>query len=97
LQAAAGAERQNQQQRKLTQDYEDFLAQKRYRYQQLQFANEMLRGMPMSSTENIYKAPPSAYAQIAGLAAITEGARRNNYFGYANGGLTGLALYNMTR
>jgi hypothetical protein len=97
LQAASGAERQARDQRKLTQDYEDFLMQKRYPYQQLQFGSEMLRGNPMSSTENIYKAPPSAYAQLGGVAAIAEGARRNNYYGYANGGLTDLALYNMTR
>lgn len=95
MQATAGAERQAQQQRKLQQDYEDFLTQKKFPYQQLQFAQEMLRGMPMQSTESIYRAPPSAGATAAGLAAMYMGGQRGGYF--ANGGLTDLALYNMTR
>jgi hypothetical protein len=95
MQATAGAERQAQKQRKLTQDYEDFLAQKRYPYEQAQFASSMLRGMPMSGTESIYKASPSAAAQFGGLASIYAGGRQAGYF--ANGGLTDLALYNMTR
>jgi hypothetical protein len=95
MQATAGAERQAQQQRKLSQDYEDFLAQRRHPYEQLQFAQSMLRGMPMSSTESIYRAPPSAAAQLGGLAAMYAGGRQSGYF--ANGGLTDLALYNMTR
>lgn len=95
MQATAGAERQAQQQRKLSQDYEDFLAQRRHPYEQLQFAQSMLRGMPMSSTESIYRAPPSGAAQLGGLAAMYAGGRQSGYF--ANGGLTDLALYNMTR
>ncbi|NDC49022.1 MAG: hypothetical protein EBZ61_08110 [Micrococcales bacterium] len=95
MQATAGAERQAQKQRKLSQDYEDFLAQKRYPYEQLQFGQSMLRGMPMSGTESIYKAPPSTAAQFGGLASIYAGGRQAGYF--ANGGLTDLALYNMTR
>jgi hypothetical protein len=95
MQATAGAERQAQQQRKLSQDYEDFLAQRRHPYEQLQFAQSMLRGMPMSSTESIYRAPPSAVGQLGGLASIYAGGRQAGYF--ANGGLTDLALYNMTR
>jgi hypothetical protein len=95
MQATAGAERQAQKQRKLTQDYEDFLAQRRYPYEQLQFGQSMLRGMPMSGTESIYRAPPSAAAQFGGLASIYAGGRQAGYF--ANGGLAGLGLYNMTR
>ena len=95
MQATAGAERQAQQQRKLSQDYEDFLAQRRHPYEQLQFAQSMLRGMPMYGTESIYRAPPSAVGQLGGLASIYAGGRQAGYF--ANGGLTDLALYNMTR
>jgi len=95
MQATAGAERQAMQQRKLQQDYEDFLQQKKFPYQQLQFAQEMLRGMPMSSTESIYRAPASAASQLGGLAAMYLGGQRAGYF--ASGGLTDLALYNMTR
>ena len=95
MQATAGAERQAMQQRKFQQDYEDFLQQKKFPYQQLQFAQEMLRGMPMSSTESIYRAPASAASQLGGLAAMYLGGQRAGYF--AGGGLTDLALYNMTR
>lgn len=95
MQGAAGAERQAQKQRKLTQDYEDFLTQKKFPYQQAQFAQEMLRGMPMQSTESIYRAAADPYAQAGGLFASYMGARRAGYM--ANGGLTDLALYNMTR
>lgn len=95
MQAAAGAERQGLKQRKLTQDYEDFLQQKQFPFQQQRYAMEMLRGMPMTSTESIYRAPPSAGATAAGLAAMYMGGQRGGYF--AGGGLTDLALYNMTR
>ena len=93
LQAAAGAERQALQQKKLEQDYQDFLRQKQYPYQQAAYLMEMLRGMPMTQTREIYAAPPSIPAQIGGLAAIYAGARG----GFANGGLLGLGLHNMTR
>ena len=95
MQAASGAERQALQQRKLTQDYEDFLRQKQYPYQQAQYAMEMLRGMPMTSTESIYRAPPSFGSTVAGLGATYLGAKQAGLF--AKGGLTELALYNMTR
>jgi hypothetical protein len=97
MQAQFGAERQAQQQRKYTQDYQDFLNQKMHPYQQAQFANEMLRGMPMQSIEKMYRADPDAAAQIFGTYAAYQGAKRAGYFNYANGGLTDLALYNMTR
>ena len=95
MQGAAGAERQQQLQRKYTQDYQDFLNQKQYPLQQLQFANEMLRGMPMQSIEKMYRADPDAAAQIMGLFSMYQGGKKAGYF--ADGGLTDLALYNMTR
>jgi hypothetical protein len=98
LQAAAGAERQALQQKKYEQDYQDFLRQKQFPYQQAQFIMEMARGMPMQSTESLYKAPPSLGAQLTGLAGIYAGSRANQglpIFG-AKGGLMGLGLHNMT-
>jgi hypothetical protein len=99
LQAAAGAERQALQQKKLSQDYEDFLRQQQFPYQQAQFIMEMARGMPMQSTKEIYEAPPSAIGQLGGLAAIYAGTRANQglpIFGNAKGGLMGLGLHKMT-
>jgi hypothetical protein len=58
---------------------------------------EMARGMPMQSTEQIYKAPPSALGQLGGLAAIYAGTRANQgmpIFG-AKGGLMELGLHNL--
>jgi len=68
-QANAGAQRQAQQQQKLTQDYNDFQAQKQHPYQQLSYMSDMLRGLPMSqSTQAMYQAPPSAISQFGGAA-----------------------------
>ena len=100
LQAAAGAERQALQQRKYEQDYQDFLAQKQFPYQQAQFIMEMARGMPLQSTKEIYEAPPSLAGQLGGLAAIYAGTRANQglpLLPFAKGGLLGLGLHNMTR
>ena len=97
LQAAAGAERQALQQKKYEQDYADFLRQKQFPYQQAQFIMEMARGMPMQSTEQLYKAPPSLAGQLGGLAAIYAGTRANQglpIFG-AKGGLMELGLHNL--
>jgi len=92
MQAASGAERQALGQQKLTQDYEDFLRQKQYPYQQTQFLMEMARGMPMTSTQQIYAAPPSMASQIAGYGAGLYGLSR---LGKKEGGLMKLALDKM--
>lgn len=97
LLSTAGGERQARQQAKLTQDYEDFLRQKQFPYQQAQFIMEMARGMPLQSTQSIYAAPPSPYAQLGGLAAMYAGGRQAGYFGRANGGLIDLGLQNLTK
>ena len=74
-QANAGAQRQAQQQQKLTQDYADFQRQQQYPYQQLSYMSDMLRGLPMSqSTQSIYAAPPSALSQLGGAALVGKGA-----------------------
>lgn len=93
-QAAAGAQRQGLAQQKMDMDYGDFQRQKQYEYQNLAFMSDLLRGAPMGNmSQSIYEAPPSTAAQIAGLGATAYGASK--YF--ANGGLTALALHNMTK
>ena len=94
-QAAAGAQRQALQQQKLTQAYEDFLAQKQHPYQQIAFMQEMAKGTPQQTTQAIYAAPASLASQAAGLGSIYLGGKAAGVF--ANGGLTDLALYNMTK
>jgi hypothetical protein len=43
----------------------------------------------------MYQAPPSALGQIAGAGITAMGAKQEGFF--ADGGLTGLALYNMSK
>ena len=96
LQQATGATEQAQQQAALTQQYNDFLAQKQYPYQQLSYMSDMLRGLPMSqSTQNLFQAPGSMSGQIAGLGTGAIGAAKLMSMkdgglsgGYAEGGIT---------
>jgi hypothetical protein len=69
-QQQAGAQQQAQNQQSLTQQYQDFLNQQKYPYQQLGFMSDILRGVPLtgSSTQSMYQAPPNQISQFAGLA-----------------------------
>lgn len=95
-QLAAGEQQRALEQQRLAQQYEDFQAQRQYPYQQLAFMSDMLRGLPLSQyTQTMYQQPTSPLATVAGLGMTALGAQRSGYF--ADGGLTGLALYNMSR
>lgn len=95
-QSTAGAQQQALEQRRLDQQYEDFAAQRRHPYEQLSFFADMTRGLPLSQySQTMYQQPSSPIGQIAGLGATYLGARQAGYF--ADGGLTGLALYNMSK
>lgn len=88
---AVGAQRQAIEQQYLTQDYEDFLKQKQFPYQQLAYAMEMIKGVPQSSTQKIYEAPQSTSAIMASTIPIMYGASKF----FADGGLADLSLYNL--
>ena len=93
-QAAAGGQRQAAEQALMDQKYGDFQRQQQYPYQQLSYMSDLLRGAPMGNlSQSIYQAPPSTAATLAGLGTTALGASR--YF--AKGGLTTLALHNMTK
>lgn len=93
-QAAAGAQRQGLDQALMDQQYGDFQRQQQYPYQQLSYMSDLLRGAPMGNlSQSIYQAPPSTAAQLGGLGMAAVGASK--YF--AKGGLTALALHNMTK
>ena len=67
-QQQAGALQQAQQQQGLDVNYQDFLKQQNYPYQQLAFQSDMLRGLPLSQTaQTMYAAPPSMGSQLGGL------------------------------
>jgi hypothetical protein len=93
-QNAAGAQRQALEQQRIATDYQNFLQQQQHPYQQIAFATEMLKSAPQQTTAAMYQAPPSTAAQLSGLAAMYAGGARAGL--YANGGLAGLGLYNMS-
>jgi len=74
LQAGYGTQQQQQVQNILGQQYEDFLAQKRAPYQQLEFQSNLLRGTPSGSTQSLYTAAPSTGSQLLGAGTSLAGA-----------------------
>jgi hypothetical protein len=73
-QALLGQQQQQQVQNIMSQQYQDFLNQQRYPYQQLGFMSDMLRGLPMGQTAtSLYQAPPSPVAQLAGAGTALAG------------------------
>jgi hypothetical protein len=95
-QQAAGAQQQALEQKRLEQQYADFAAQRQNPYQQLAFMSDMLRGLPLSQySQTMYQQPTSMLATAAGLGGAYLGAQKANIF--ADGGLTNLALYNMSK
>lgn len=70
----AGAAQQGLEQQRLSQDYQDFMAQRDYPKQQLAFMSDMLRGLPLSqAAQQTYQAPPSILSQAAGLGFLGKG------------------------
>jgi len=95
LQQQYGTQQQAFDQQGKDNNYQDFLNQQRYPYQQLEFMNSMLRGTPMGTVQSMYAPPPSQLSQIAGLGATAYGISRmaegGDVKGYAvGGGITGL-------
>ena len=68
-QQQAGAQQQAFNQQGLSNQYQDFLNQQNYPYQQLGFMSDILHGTPTgsTSTSQTSAAPPSMFGQIAGL------------------------------
>jgi hypothetical protein len=110
LQGQMGGVQQQQQQNVLNQQYQDFLNQKQYPYQQLGFMSDMLRGLPLAQTTSATYSNPSMLSQVAGLGTAAAGAY-GMYKGLGGGkaggtteeiskrgrpaGLAELAIYNM--
>lgn len=95
-QAGMGAEQQALEQRRLEQQYADFASQRQHPYQQLAFMSDMLRGLPLAQySQTMYQQPVSPLGTLAGAGLTYLGGQKAGYF--ADGGLTGLALYNMSK
>lgn len=90
-----GQQQQAMNQQQLTQQYQDFLTQKQYPYQQLAFMKEMLAGVPQQTTQSIYQAPQSTAALMASAVPILYGA--NKLFGAKEGGLMALGVHNLSK
>jgi hypothetical protein len=81
MQNQFGAQQQQQQQNVMNQQYQDFLAQRQDPYTKLAFQQNMMSGIPLtSSTQNVYS-NPSLLSQVAGLGTAAAGA-----YGLANMG-----------
>lgn len=106
IQGQMGGTQQQQQQNILNQQYQDFLNQKQYPYQQLSYMSDMLRGLPLSQTATSVYSNPNFLTQAAG--AVGTAYMGNKLFNGASGGLpedfkkterpaglAELAIYNM--
>ena len=94
LQNQYGTQQQAFNQQGIDTQYQDFLNQQRYPYQQLEFMNSMLRGTPMGTVQSMYQPAPSALSQLAGLGTAAYGVSRmaeGGIVGYAGGGAVGYA------
>jgi hypothetical protein len=95
-QLSAGSQQQQLEQQRLQQQYQDFLNQRGYQQQQLGWMSDMLRGLPLAQqSQAMYQAPASPLAIAGGLGMTAIGAKQAGFF--ADGGLTGLALHNMSK
>jgi hypothetical protein len=76
LQNLYGGQQQAQEQAGLSQQYQDFMNQQRYPYQQLEFMSNLLRGTPMGTVNTLYQQPVSPLSQLAGEGTALYGASR---------------------
>lgn len=96
-QGMAGAQQQQLEQQKLTQQYQDFLTQRGAPQQNLAFMSDVLRGVPLGqATQQQFTAAPSTASNIASLGLGAYGVsqlmkKEGGIVGMANGGIVGLA------
>jgi len=96
-QAQYGGVQQQQTQNVLNNQYQDYLNQQNYPYQQLSFMSNLLRGLPMSNTTaQVYQQPPSMLSQVAGAGITAKALGAFKDGGHVKSdGLAGLALAKM--
>jgi hypothetical protein len=92
LQQQYGTQQQAFDQQGLDTDYQDFLNQQRYPYQQLEFMNAMLRGTPMGTVSVYVPAQRlrAGYLSLAGFGATAYGVSRMAEGGQVGSGLADL-------
>jgi len=93
LQSAYGGQQQQQAQRYLDQNYQDFQSQQNNPYKQLGFMSDMIRGLPLGqqSTSQIYSQGPGTVQTLAGLGGAAYGFGKSGLFGKEGGLMTSYA------
>ena len=86
LQNQIGQQQTAQQQNILSQQYQDFLNQQKYPYQQLEFMSNILRGTPMGTVQTLYGGQPSLGSQVLGAGTSLAGAYMLGGGQFADGG-----------
>jgi hypothetical protein len=83
LQNQYGGQQQQQVQNALNQQQQQFLNYQNYPYQQLNFMQNMIRGLPMTNqTASVYQSPGSMLGQVAGLGIGAAAALNKKDGGY---------------
>jgi len=83
LQNQYGGQQQQQAQNILNQQQQQFLNYQNYPYQQLNFMQNMIRGLPMTNqTASVYQSPGSMLGQVAGLGIGAAAALNKKDGGY---------------
>jgi hypothetical protein len=76
LQSQFGGQQQAQDQALINAEAQNFAAQQRYPYQQLEVMMNIMRGTPMGTVQSLYQAPPSAASQLIGAGTALYGASK---------------------
>ena len=102
MQNQLGAQQQQSEQQKLTNQYGDFLNYQNQPYKNMGFMSDILRGLPLTQqASTMYQAPPSVSSQLIGGGTALLGASKAGLFAKGGlvrarpAGLAELALYKM--
>lgn len=86
LQSQMGAQQQQLEQARINALMQDYQAQQKYPYQQLEFMSNILRGTPMGTVQTLYGAQPSMASQLFGAGTSLAGAYMMGGGRFAEGG-----------
>jgi hypothetical protein len=86
LQNQFGGQQQAQEQALINAESQNFAAQQRYPYQQLEFMSNILRGTPMGTVQSMYAPPPGVAQQALGAGTSLAGAYMMGGGKFAEGG-----------
>jgi len=87
LQNQFGGQQRQYEQQMIDAEAQNFAAQQRYPYQQLEFMSNILRGTPMGTVQSLYAAQPSAASQLIGAGTSLYGAHLMGGGGRKEGGV----------